>query len=297
MAAACAVPTQWRRYEALLHRKLGEVRNKAVPYPRTGCRGFSRAYDRLLSERIYRTGTVDAVLQDGAVEVCDVTLRRFTLPPDSGNDDVAILRRKRPLLAHFADSAVRTYLAKCKVTSLALFCRDIETQFPSPEHSALGGYYSSPDDFMWGGVEEFVIAKGSDWCAELARVFCALCEMVGVPARIVFALDGSDDGHVLCECFDDNEWMLVDPLAAKLYQDAHIGRVGAARMHQLTNEVRRVLTASAESYYVHERFFRHLSVSEYSIRDAERYDYGLSRCNEYYRQRLSDSWNEVAARA
>ena len=34
--------------------------------------------------------------------------------------------------------------------------------------------------------------------------------------RIVFALDGSDDGHVLVECYGGEEWMLVDPLAAKL---------------------------------------------------------------------------------
>ena len=135
------------------------------------------------------------------------------------------------MLAHFADFTIRSYPANCRVMSLALFCRNIEAQFPSPEHSALGGYYASPDEFMWGGSEEFVIAKGSDWCAELARVFCALCEMKGVPARIVFALDGSDHGHVLAECYDGGEWMLVDPLAAKLYRDACIGTVGAVRMH------------------------------------------------------------------
>ena len=89
--------------------------------------------------------------------------------------------------------------------------------------------------------------------------------------------------------------MLVDPLAPKLYQDPDVGPVGAARMYELTDEQKRCLTASAESYYVHERFFRYLSVAEYSIVDAARYDYGLSRCNEYYRQRLSTCWNEAAA--
>ena len=200
------------------------------------------------------------------------------------------------MLAQFTNFAARAYPANGKVASLALFCRDIEVQFPSPEHSAHDGYYPSPDHFLWGGTEEFVIAKGSDWCAELARVFCALCELSGISARIVFALDGSADGHVLAECHVDDEWMLVDPLAAKLYEDSRLGRVGAARMHQLTGAEKRVLTASAENYYVHERFFRHLSVSEYSIRDAAWYDYGLSRCNEYYRQRLSDHWNEASAR-
>ena len=267
-----------------------------MPDPRTGCRGFSRSYDHLLSRRIYRCGTVDAVVQDCAVEVCDATLRRFMRPPDAGDRNVTELRRRRPFLAHYAEFAVVVYPADCKIMSLALFCRDIEAQFPSPEHSALGGFYASPDDFMWGGVEEFVIAKGSDWCAELARVFCALCEMIGVPARLVFALDGSDDGHVLAECYKGGEWMLVDPLVAKLYEHPDIGPVGAARMCMLTDEQRRFLTASAEHYYVHERFFRHLSVAEYSIADAARYDYGLSRCNEYYRQRLADSWNAAAPR-
>ena len=102
---------------------------------------------------------------------------------------------------------------------------------------------------------------------------------------------------MLAECYRGDEWMLVDPLAAKLYQDAEMARVGAARMYTLPDEQKRILTASAESYYVHERFFRHLSVAEYSIADAARYDYGLSRCNEYYRQRLSACWNEAAATA
>ena len=154
-----------------------------------------------------------------------------------------------PMLAQFTNFAARAYPANGKVASLALFCRDIEVQFPSPEHSAHDGYYPSPDHFLWGGTEEFVIAKGSDWCAELARVFCALCELSGISARIVFALDGSADGHVLAECHVDDEWMLVDPLAAKLYEDSRLGRVGAARMHQLTGAEKRVLTASAENYY------------------------------------------------
>ena len=215
------------------------------------------------------------------MEVCDATLGRFMSLPDVAAKDVAVIRGRRPLLAHFAEFGVREHPANCVIMALAFFFRDIEAQFPSPEHSARDGYYASPDHFMWGGTEEFVIAKGSDWCAELARVFCALCEVSGIPARIVFALDGSDDGNVLAECRDGDEWMLVDPLAAKLYRDSHVGRVGAARMHQLTSEEKRALTASAENYYVCERFFRHLSVSEYSIRDSARYDYGLSRCNEY----------------
>ena len=266
----------------------------SAPGPRMGCRGFSRGYDRLLSQRIYRSGTVDAVLQDRAVEVCAATVGRFMLPPDVGGNDVTVLRGRRPQLAHFADFAVRAYPADGKVLSIARFCSDVEAQYPSPEHSARSGYYASPDHFMWGGVEEFVIAKGSDWCAELARTFCALCEVSGVPARIVFALDGSDDGHVLAECNAGGRWMLVDPLAAKLYQTPELGPVGAARMFELPAKQRRTLTASADHYYVHERFFGHLSVAEYSIADAARYDYGLSRCNEYYRQLLSGSWNEAA---
>lgn len=41
--------------------------------PRAGCRVFIRAYDRLLAERIYHSRTVDAVVQDCAVEICDAT--------------------------------------------------------------------------------------------------------------------------------------------------------------------------------------------------------------------------------
>lgn len=81
---------------------------------------------------------------------------------------------------------------------------------------------------------------------------------------------------------------------AKLYRDPDVGPVGTARMYGLSSEQKRVLTASAESY-VHERFSAPLRVRVVDLRcDAARYDYGLSRCNEY-RRRLSTSWNEAAA--
>ena len=259
--------------------------------PRKGCRNFSLAYDELLRHRIYRCGTVDATLQDSAIEVCDSTVNYFKQAPRDRKSNAEVLRNKRPLLAYFVEVAYSAFPRGSNIASLASFTQAIDANFPAVEHSTRRGYYACPDDFIWGGVEEFVVVKGSDWCAEVARVFCAFCEVEGLAARVVYALDGSDDGHVLAECYCNDGWMLVDPLAAKLYRDDVIGPVGAARMYELETSERRRLTNSRENHYVNHRFFRFLSIAEYSLFDANEYDYSLSRCNDFYRRRLSPRWN------
>ena len=45
------------------------------------------------------------------------------------------------------------------------------------------------ESLRFGGTEEDIISRGSDWCTDVARVACVLCQVVGVPARIVNLYD------------------------------------------------------------------------------------------------------------
>lgn len=265
--------------------KRGEMRIQ------TGLRGWSEAVDILISNRIYRQNTVDAVLQDNAVVVAEDLFEQLAAPPDLTLYQFNELRRRRTLLTMLADhfGAVTNPLEKLR--QLAHFTSNLENLFPSSEHPASRGYYASPTDFWWGGTEEMVITKGSDWCNEVARVYCALTQVSEIASRLVYTLS-QNDSHVIAECFIDNKWVLVDPLAPKVYTKSDGSLLSVVDM-AIADPVQCIeYTAGRESYYVHEKFFQFMAVAEYRLIDSYQYDYGVSYCNEFYRKLLEPIWNK-----
>lgn len=257
---------------------------------RVGLRGFSPAIDRLIDNRIYRPHTVDAVLQDTAIVVVQDDFERLSAPPVLSSYCFGEISRQRILLAALIQRLGLRGAWYERLGTIARFTADMERLFPSPEHSTAGGYCPTPDDFWWGGAEEQVIAKGSDWCHEVARVYCALAQVAAIPARIVYTL-GQDDGHAIAECFVDGAWTLVDPLAAKVYRRDNGLQLGVVDMAGADLQQRRRYTIGRDGPYVHEQFFEFTAVAEYLLADAASYDYSLSPCNEFYRSLLSPTWN------
>ena len=41
------------------------------------------------------------------------------------------------------------------------------------------------EDMTFGGTEEEIIDRGSDWGTDIARVTCSLCQIVAIPYRII----------------------------------------------------------------------------------------------------------------
>lgn len=59
--------------------------------------------------------------------------------------------------------------------------------------------------------EEELVQTGYGWCNEQARLFCALCQCLGFPARLVFGSDtAASGGHVTSEVLLENGWLLID---------------------------------------------------------------------------------------
>ncbi|MCX5662913.1 MAG: transglutaminase-like domain-containing protein [Planctomycetota bacterium] len=62
-----------------------------------------------------------------------------------------------------------------------------------------------------GLSEEALIDSGIGWCNEQSRVFIALCEVMGLPARLCFLVhDNLRCGHTATEVFFDGRWAFVD---------------------------------------------------------------------------------------
>lgn len=79
----------------------------------------------------------------------------------------------------------------------------------------------SLDDMRFGGTEEPILDRGSDWCTEIGRVACVLCQLVGLPSRLVMIFDTEQAycGHVIIEVHRDGVWAAVDPLNTRTYRD------------------------------------------------------------------------------
>lgn len=60
-------------------------------------------------------------------------------------------------------------------------------------------------------TEEALLEVGYGWCNEQARLFCALAQVRGLSARLVFAANHSRRyGHVVAEVLLDTGWLAVD---------------------------------------------------------------------------------------
>lgn len=69
--------------------------------------------------------------------------------------------------------------------------------------------------------EEELWLTGYAWCNEQARLFCALCQCLGLPARLVFGRDAAETGgHVTSEVLTPDGWLLVDQSLPFLALDA-----------------------------------------------------------------------------
>ena len=62
---------------------------------------------------------------------------------------------------------------------------------------------------FYGGNEEELIKRGAIMCNEISRVFVCLCQIAGLPARLMGA---HISGHMMSEVYIDGKWMWVDSM-------------------------------------------------------------------------------------
>jgi len=101
-----------------------------------------------------------------------------------------------------------------------------------------------------------VIKKGSDWCGEIARVFCILNQIASFPSRIVYLYHISKaKGHAVGEVYVKSKWSLFDILSQKYYQkkDGTIANAWELREDaSLIDEQ----TEAGKMYYADRNFYR-----------------------------------------
>jgi hypothetical protein len=233
---------------------------------------FGTAYRRMYENDVHSPGSVDRVLLDAMVRLCpetaDYLYQAFT-PIEARYR--AESRAALEVAVHGA-TAFRGAEEET-VEAIARFCAGLS------ERTSEAGL----EEMIFGGLEEEIIVRGSDWCTDVARVACVMCQVAGIPARLVILAEASSaySGHEIIEAYREGIWGAVDPLRGLAYRSAE-GRpvstwdlmLAPALMEQ---HGRRPLGMAA--------------IVNYSVEDREEYDYTVSGLNDYYRSilRLADA--------
>lgn len=139
------------------------------------------------------------------------------------------------------------------------------------------------DDMVFGGTEEEIIARGSDWCTDVARVICTLAQVARVPARLVnlFDLEHAYSGHVIVELFHRDAWGALDALNGAVYRQPN----GAPASVWTLMQTPALVTAHGQSAAQ----FGAAGIANYFVWDSDRFDYTTSRLNDYCRSILEQA--------
>ena len=243
---------------------------------------FGRAYQIMLENDCNAAGSVERVLLGRMVRLCPETAGylygRYTPP------ELHYQRGSRPELEGHLEVAV----ADCgsdeeKIAGICRFCHGLQARATD-----------DLEEMQVGGTEEAVIRRGSDWCTEVARVGCVLCQIAGLPARMVYLFDTGRaySGHAMTEVFRDGVWGAVCPHTDVIYRRPDGRPASVWELKKNAGLIEAHARAEGRTY-TRVGQFRGAAVSNYFVWEWEQYDYTVSRINDYYRSILemeSEGW-------
>lgn len=190
--------------------------------------------------------------------------------------------RYRPGSRPVLEKVVREAAAGCtsdreKALALMRFCRDLYKR---------GNWDKRPfSEYVYGGTEEQLIEKGEQLCECLGRLYVALCEIAGIPGRIVMHDIG---GHITSEVYVDGHWAYIDPRCGMYFlkPDGSFASVWElwnnpgllrAQSEEVKADVSPRWTWEYRVWKCEAMYFDPKEVNgfeNYSLADADRYSYG-----------------------
>jgi transglutaminase-like putative cysteine protease len=184
-----------------------------------GPRPFGPAYARMFEEDVHAAGSVDRWLLDRMVWLCAETAPILYRAPVPGHS--AYRAGTRPVLEALLPPGLPSAPPAAKVRAVVGACARIVRAADAPGPATL-------DDLRFGGAEEDIASRGSDWCTDVARVACRLCQVAGLPARLVILADtgAAYSGHAIIEAWRDGRWGAIDPVTAVVYEEAQARPAG-----------------------------------------------------------------------
>lgn len=226
----------------------------------------------------HASGSVDRVLGENMLKLCSQTVEY--LYSDYTPIKQHYKRGSRPKL----ESQVKEIIYKSsKYEEMVVKI----TQFVSRLHEKAE---QDLDKVQIGGLEEEIIERGADWCTDLARVGCVLCQVAGLPTRTVTLINTEKaySGHVILEVHRTGVWGAVDPTTNVIYR--HDNDYPATTW-ELMNDPKLVKQhwRDESMAYTKAEQFRAAAIVNYFVWQWKEYNYTISGVNEYYRSILKMS--------
>jgi transglutaminase-like putative cysteine protease len=238
----------------------------------TGSKAFGRAYRCMLDNDPHAPGSADREIVASMIRLCDETAGY--LYDGHTSRSIGFTEGARPGLERLcAEAGSPARSPEHRVDAIADLTRGLAGKSPAGGLSAM----------RFGGTEEQIIERGSDWCADVARVACALYQVAGSPCRMVYLFDlrAAYSGHVIVEVHRSGRWGAVDPSSAVVYR---AGDGTPATTWELMNDAGLVKChAGPEAWYTNPEQFSAAGIADYRVRDAARYDYPVTGVNDYTR--------------
>lgn len=128
-------------------------------------------------------------------------------------------------------------------------------------------------DMLFGGTEKQIIERGTDWCADMARVCAVLLQCCSIPCRIVHLanLEKAYNGHVVCEAYYEERYGVIDPIYGYMFYDNV-----PISMYDIMRD-KKHLKQYEENY---SGLYSAIAISEYDPTSSKN-DYTISAPNEY----------------
>ena len=140
-------------------------------------------------------------------------------------------------------------------------------------------------EMLFGGTEKQILERGTDWCADMARVGTVLLQCLGIPCRIIHLanIKKAYNGHVLGEAFYEEKYGLVDFIYGyQFYSDQPLSALDIQKNGTL-------LSSYPEEYA---GMFSAIAINEYNPINPDN-DYTISSPNDYYLRLIySDHHNQ-----
>jgi hypothetical protein len=243
-----------------------------------GTRWYTPAYRTMLENDPHARRSVDRVLFESMVRLCAETASflysEFT-PIES-----TYVTGSRPALERIVERLGPVgRSAGRRVEAVSAYCSEVGRHAPA-EIEAL----------RFGGTEEEIIARGTDWCTDIARVACALYQVGGFPARLVYLanLKEAYSGHTIVEVFWNGAWGAVDVSTDVVYRST--ARRPASAWDLMTHPGLADRHYRDDStYYSRGDQFMGAGVANYPLNESPARDFSVSSVNPYYRTILENS--------
>ncbi len=237
---------------------------------------FGPAYETVYRNDPHASETVDLRIQENMILLCSDTVHY--LYEEYTPTRSLYERASLPDLEAYAEEAIGSWKTEEEqVASIAAFTSGLAVEAEDEEL----------EELRFGGTEVEIIERGSDWCTDLARVGCALCQVVGIPARLVVLADteAAYSGHMIVEAYSSGAWGAVDIHTDVLFRHPDGTPASAWDLKRDPQLIERHWRGESTPYTTR-GMFRGVAISNYFVWRWSEYDYTVSGVNDYYRSIL-----------